>query len=108
MSAEKAPKQKKSIGRRIAKWSGITFLVLIVLAITLPFLFKGKIVEYVKSEINKKLDATVTFGDFDLSFISSFPDFRLTIDNLKVVGKGDFVKDTLANLPELKLDLDLM
>lgn len=105
---EKSPKKKKSLGRRIAKWSGITLLVLILVAIALPFIFKGKIIQYAKDEIAKKLDANIMFGDFDLSFISTFPDFRLTINNLKVVGKGAFAKDTLADLPELKLNLDLM
>ncbi len=108
MSVEKAPKKKKSIARRIMKWTGITFLVLIIVAIALPFIFKDKLIAMAKEEVNKKLDATVTFGNFDLSLLSTFPDFRLTVDNVKVIGKGAFAKDTLANLPELKIDLDLM
>jgi hypothetical protein len=108
MSAEKAPKQKKSLVRRILKWTGISFLTLIILAIILPFIFKGKIIQFAKDEMNKKLDATVSFGDFDVSLLSSFPDFRLKMEDLKVIGKGNFANDTLANIPALKLDLNLM
>ncbi|CAN5200564.1 AsmA-like C-terminal region-containing protein [soil metagenome] len=108
MSTEKAPKKKKSLGRRILKWSGISLLILIVLAILLPVIFKDKIISYAKAEINNKLNATVTMGDFDLSIFSSFPDFRLTMNDLKIVGKESFAKDTLANLPQMKIDLNLM
>jgi hypothetical protein len=108
MSAEKAPKKKKSLVRRILKWTGISLLTLIILAIILPFIFKGKIVQYAKEEINKKLDAVVSFGDFDVSLLSSFPDFRLKMNDVRVVGKGNFEKDTLIFVPALKIDLNLM
>lgn len=61
-----------------------------------------------KAEINNNVNATVTFGDFDLSLFSSFPDFRFSINDLKVVGQGQFDGDTLCSIPALKLDLDLM
>jgi hypothetical protein len=108
MTAEKSPKKKQSFARRILKWTGITFLLLLVMALVLPFLFKDKLVELLKAEVNKNLNATVSWGDFDLSLISSFPDFRFTVNDVRVIGKDVFAKDTLAFLPELKLDLDLM
>lgn len=101
-------KPKKSLLSRILKWSGITFLLILVAAVAMPFLFKGKIIQFAKDEINKNLNAKVSFGDFDVSFISSFPDFRLTINDLKIVGVQAFEKDTLASLPQLQLDLNLM
>lgn len=74
----------------------------------LPFLFKDKIIEMAKAEINNNVNATVTFGEFDLSLLSSFPDFRFSIKDLKIVGKDKFEGDTLASIPSLSLDLDLM
>ncbi len=108
MPSSTAPKKKKSLFRRIMKWTGITFLLLLITAIILPFIFKDKIIQFAKDEVNKNLNATVSWGDFDLSLISSFPDFRFTVKDVKVIGKGEFAKDTLASLPELKLDLDLI
>ncbi|MCU0435266.1 MAG: AsmA family protein [Bacteroidia bacterium] len=101
-------KPKKSLLRRILKWSGITLVLLLIVAIAMPFLFKDKIIEIAKNEINKNLNAKVTFGEFDLSLLSSFPDFRFSINDVKVVGLKEFEKDTLANIPALKFDLDLM
>lgn len=106
--SESTPKKKKSLLSRILKWSGITFALLLITAIALPFLFKDKIIALAKEEMNKNLNATVTFGDFDLSLISSFPDFRFSIKDLKVVGKDQFAGDTLTSIPSLQLDMDLM
>lgn len=108
MASTSVPKKKKSLFRRIMKWTGITFLLLLITAFILPFIFKDKLIQFAKDEVNKNVNATVSWGDFDLSLISSFPDFRFTIKDVRVIGKGDFAKDTLASLPELKIDLDLM
>ena len=105
---DSTPKKKKSLFRRILKWTGITFLVLIILLIALPFIFKDKIIQTVKDEANKSLNAKVDFGDFDISLISSFPDFRFKIDNISVIGVGEFEKDTLAYIKQTRLDLNLM
>ncbi len=106
--SESTPRKKKSLLSRILKWSGITLVLLLITIIALPFLFKGKIIELAKEEMNNNLNATVTFGEFDLSLISSFPDFRFSIKDLKVVGKDKFAGDTLASIPSLQLDIDLM
>ncbi|HTF05397.1 MAG TPA: AsmA family protein, partial [Bacteroidia bacterium] len=106
--ADSTPRKKKSLLGRILKWSGITLLLLIITAIALPFLFKDKIIELAKQEINNNVNATVTFGEFDLSLLSSFPDFRFSIKDLRIVGKDKFAGDTLASIPALSLDMDLM
>jgi len=98
---------KKSMLRRTLKWSGITFLVLIVLLIAAPFLFKDKIVAIAKEQANKNLNAKVDFGNFDLSLFSSFPDFRFRINDVSVVGVGEFSGDTLAFIQELSTDINL-
>lgn len=107
MSEVQKPKKKKSLFRRILKWTGITFLVLIILIILAPFIFKDKIVQLVKDEANKNLNAKVDFGDFDLTLFSSFPDFRFKIQNVSVIGVQPFENDTLAYIKELSLDLNI-
>lgn len=98
---------KKSIFKRILKWTGISLLLLIVLIIAAPFIFKNKIVAIVKEQANANLNAKVDFGDFDLSLISSFPDFRFKIQNVSVVGVNEFKDDTLAYIGELRTDINL-
>ena len=94
--------------KKFLKITGITVLVLIVALIALPFLFKDKLVKMAKEEANKNLNAKVDFGNFDLSIISSFPDFRFSIDNVSIVGVGEFEKDTLAFIKNLRTDVNIM
>lgn len=86
----------------------IFIIILVGAAIVLPIIYKDRIIEIVKKEANANLNATVDFKDIGLSLIASFPDFRLSIDDLSVVGKDDFEGDTLVYINSLKLDLDLM
>ncbi len=106
--SDSMPKKKKSIFRRILKWTGITFLLLLIAIIILPIIFKDKIIQAVKDEANKSLNAKVDFGEFDISLFSSFPDFRFKIDSVSVIGVGEFEKDTLAYIKQTSLDVNLM
>lgn len=106
MSSEQ-PKAKKSLLKRILKWSGISLLLLLVLIIIAPFIFKDKIVQIVKDEANNNLNAKVDFGDFDLTLFSSFPDFRFKIQNVSVINVEPFKGDTLAYIKELSFDLNI-
>ena len=67
--------KKKSRIKKILKWSGIVFLLLLITLISLPFIFKDKLVEVFKTEMNNSVNAKVDFGDFDLTLFSSFPYF---------------------------------
>jgi len=102
-----SPKPKKSLFGRILKWTGISLLVIILLLIAAPFIFKDKIVALVKKQANANLNAKVDFGDFDLSLISSFPDFRFKIQKVSVIGVDEFKGDTLAYIGELRTDINL-
>ena len=56
--------KKKSRIKKILKWSGIVFLLLLITLISLPFIFKDKLVEVFKTEMNNSVNAKVDFGDF--------------------------------------------
>jgi hypothetical protein len=98
---------KKSLLKRILKWSGISLLVIIIALIAIPFLFKDKLIAIAKEEANKSLNAKVDFGDFDLTVFSSFPDLRFKINNVQVIGINEFKDDTLANIGQLSADINL-
>ncbi len=106
--ANETPKKKKSFLRRFFKWTGITFLLLLIAIIVLPFIFKDKIIAIVKEQANENLNAKVNFGQFDLTLFSSFPDFRFKIDSVSVVGVGEFEGDTLASIKHMETDINLM
>jgi uncharacterized protein involved in outer membrane biogenesis len=76
---EESKKKKKSLIKKILKYTGVTFLLLLIAVIALPFIFKDKLVQIVKDEVNNNLNAKVEFGDFDLSIFSSFPNLSFEI-----------------------------
>ncbi len=86
----------------------VFFVLLISAAIVLPIVFKDDIFALVEEEANNNLNATVEFGDIGLTLFESFPDFTLTVDDIKVTGQGVFQGVKLADIKALKLSLDLM
>ena len=76
--------------------------------IILPYAFKGKIIAIAKTELNKKLNAKVDFGDLTLSFIKNFPSAYIGLDNLSIVGVSPFEGDTLVAFKSFGLKVDLM
>ncbi|HEX7845248.1 MAG TPA: AsmA family protein, partial [Chitinophagaceae bacterium] len=82
--------------KKILKISGITLLVLIILAILIPIVFKKQITNLVKKEINNSINATVDFSDVSLSLFRHFPKVSIRIKNLSVIGKDEFAGDTLV------------
>ena len=45
-----------------------------------------------------------TPGEFDLTLISSFPDFRFKIQNVSVINVEPFAGDTLAYIKQISFD----
>src|SRR6476646_4225774 len=87
--------------KKVLKYTGIGLLSLLVLAFTLPLLFKGKIVSAVKSGINKNIEAKVDFKDVSLSLFRHFPQLSVSLENIAVTGLGEFAKDTLVSAPSI-------
>ncbi len=87
---------------------GILVVVIILAMVSIPYFFSGQIVQKIKEEINKNVNAQVDFKDYSLSLFKSFPDFSLALEGLSVVGKEPFKGDTLAYIPKFSLTLDLM
>jgi len=93
--------------KKALKISAIVVGLLLLVVIALPFMFKGKIQKAVQSEINKNLNAVVTFDGVGLSLIRHFPNLTVKVKDLVVRGTGDFEKDTLASMAGLSLTIDL-
>ena len=83
--------------KKLLKITGITLLVLIALAFLIPVVFKKQIQSLVKKEINKSLNAKVDFSDVKLSLFRHFPRVGIVIEDLSIVGLGEFAADTLIS-----------
>lgn len=86
---------------------GIIIVLLLASAIVLPIVFKDKIIQKVKEEANSNLNAKINFGEFDLTLFSSFPDFTLSINNVKVDGVDEFSEITLADIGQFTFTIDV-
>jgi hypothetical protein len=75
--------------------------------IGLPFIFKGKIVELVKTEINKTVDARVGFEHPGLNFFRNFPHASLSLDNFYIAGINEFERDTLFSAQTISFTINL-
>lgn len=81
--------------KKILKISGISFLVIILLLVAAPYLFKDKIKELITQTLNENVNASIAFEEVDLSFFKSFPKANVTIEKLSIITKAPFEKDTL-------------
>ena len=100
-------KKKKSLLRRIIKWTSISLLTLIVILITIPFIFKDEIKEMVIDEVNTSLNAKLSMGDFDLTFLSTFPNMTIQLNDTRLEGIGKFKGVELANIKQLTAHVGL-
>jgi hypothetical protein len=83
----------------IALFAGVLFAV--------PIFFKDKIQARVNQEIQKKINATVYYKDFDLSLIKHFPNVTLSLSDFGVVGRSPFVGDTLVQAKSFAVSADM-
>jgi hypothetical protein len=83
------------------------FVTLIAILTILPYAFRGKIMVLAKEQINAKLNATVDFDDLNMSFIRNFPNASVRFENLRIVGVGEFAKDTLLFSENVDLILNI-
>ena len=67
--------------KKILTILGISLVVLFVLAITLPFVFAGKIKDLARKEMNENLRAKSGFSDVSLSFFRHFPQVSVDLIN---------------------------
>jgi hypothetical protein len=86
----------------------VTVLAIFMLLLVTPILFKGKILEIAKKELNQMLAAEADFTDVKLSFIRNFPNAYVALENLTLTGTGEFEGETLVAFKSFSLTVDIM
>lgn len=87
----------------------VTLLGVLVVGVALvPVLFRDQIVERLRSELNDRVYATVTFSDVDVSLLSTFPTLTAEVSELAITGKGDFAGITLLTAKSIDAGIDLI
>ncbi len=85
---------------------GVLVLVIIALAVA-PILFKDRLLDAARAQINNSVDAKVDFGDADLALLTTFPVFELGIDALTIDGVGPFEGERLLAVDRVVLGVDV-
>lgn len=106
-SNQQTNKKKASLVKRILKWSGISFLVLMILLIALPLIFQKKIFNAIIEEANLSLRADVSVEDYDLTLISTFPNMILELKEVKITGRDEFAGVDLIDAGTIEAKLNL-
>ncbi len=68
---------------------------ILVILLTIPFLFQGKLMAFALEQTQKHLRTTVSFSKIDLSLIRNFPHVAFICHDLTLTGVGAFENDTL-------------
>lgn len=94
--------------RKILRAFMIVIILLLVLMVALPFVFRGKIMELSRNEINKNLEARVDFEDFGMNMFAHFPNLSFWLDEITISGTGDLSGDTLAVIDKISVVFDIV
>ncbi len=88
----------------------ILLVLLLGSSIFLPYLFKDKIIETIKSEANKTLKAELDFdNNIHINIFKSFPNLNLSFKDLSLTyPDSTFQKDTFFAADKLEVSFDLM
>jgi len=105
--SEGEPKPKKALWKRILKWTGISFIIMLIMIILLPFLFEKQIFNMIKDEIENNLYADLECEDYSLTLLSTFPNFTMKLDNFKLTGQKEFKGIPLIDVKEIIITFDL-
>ncbi len=84
---------------------GVLFLAMLIL----PYLFKPTIKQAADKFVAENINADVNFSQDGLSvgMLSHFPNFSLAIEDLSVVGRGEFKGDTLVSLKKFEVTVNI-
>ena len=92
---------------KILKIFFIILLVIFSIILAVPLLFKSQLMEIAKEEVNKNVKAKVDWTDFKVSLFKGFPDLKVSLDEMSVIGIENFEGDTLVAFDQFSVKVDL-
>lgn len=93
--------------KKVLKIIGLTLLIIIALLIAIPFAFQNQIKDMVKVFINQNLNANVEFSDVSLSFIKSFPQAHVAVNDLVITNFEPFKDETFASVKDIAFTMSI-
>lgn len=99
--------KKKSVFLKIAKYFGITFVVILGLLFLLPIIFADTIKEQIKKTANQKLSAELNYSDVSVSFFHHFPSLTLTLSDLNLNGSAPYKNEKFITAKEISFGINV-
>lgn len=99
--------KKKSILFKIAKYFGITFVVILGLLFLTPIIFADTIKEQIKKTANEKLSAELNYSDVSVSFFHHFPSLTLTLSDLNLNGSAPYKNEKFITAKEISFGINV-
>lgn len=93
--------------RKMVMIGGMVFIAFLVILISIPFIFKGALLEKTRTTINRNLNVNVEFQELRVSLIKDFPKASLMLNQVLVTGKGEFSGDTLLAVQSMRTSFGL-
>jgi len=93
--------------KKFLKIAVAVLLAVLLILIILPFVFKDKIMQIAKEEVNKTMYAKVDFEHLGLNFFTSFPNATVTLGNFYIAGINEFENDTLLYAKDISVTVNL-
>lgn len=93
--------------KKFLKIFAIIIALIFSVLVVIPYFYKDEIKALAKKEVEKRLNAKVSFEDLNLSLIRNFPNVSVGLEGFRVIGKGNFSKDTLANIESCRAVVDI-
>ncbi|MFS4482374.1 AsmA-like C-terminal region-containing protein [Hyunsoonleella sp. 2307UL5-6] len=93
--------------KKVLKIAGISLLIIIALLIAIPFAFQGQIKDMVKRFVNQNVNAKVEFSDVNLSFIRSFPQAYVSVNDLVITNFEPFKDETFATAKDIAFTMSI-
>jgi AsmA protein len=97
----------KSVLLKIAKYTGITFVVILGLLFLTPIVFADQIKDQIKKTANEKLSAELNYSDVSISFFHHFPSLTLTLNDLKLNGSAPYKNEKFITAKEVSFGINV-
>ncbi len=92
--------------KKLFKIVGYTLLALILILLLAPWLFKGKIMQFAKAQLNEYVLGESDFSDLSISFFRNFPNVSVGIQDFYIKGINEFKNDTLISAKEFAVTVN--
>ena len=93
--------------KKIFKIIGIILLIFVVILVAIPFVLESKIDAIVQAYADENINGTVEFDNVSLSLLSSFPNAKVTIDNLIITNNEPFKEEIFTTAKSIGLKMPI-